>query len=57
MHLSLSRSDALRRLLTLALADTEDTAEAEPILRANELRLSSREINTGSVKPAQDHGS
>jgi len=57
VHLSLSRSDALRRLLTLALADTKDTAEAEPILRANELRLSSREINAGSVKPAQDHGS
>jgi len=29
LHLSVSRSDALRRLLTLALEDAEDTAEAE----------------------------
>ncbi|MEB3262268.1 MAG: hypothetical protein VKK94_04840, partial [Cyanobacteriota bacterium] len=40
LHLSVSRSDALRRLLTLALEDAEDTAEAEAILRANEPRVS-----------------
>jgi hypothetical protein len=35
LHLTVSRSDALRRLLTLALEDAEDTAEAEAILRAH----------------------
>jgi hypothetical protein len=35
-----SRSDARRRLLTLALEDAEDIAEAEAILRANEPRVS-----------------
>lgn len=40
LHLSVSRSDALRRLLTLALEDAEDTAEAEAILRTNEPRVS-----------------
>ena len=40
LHLSVSRSDALRRLLTLALEDAEDTAEAEAILRAHEPRVS-----------------
>ena len=39
LHLSVSRSDALQRLLTLALEDAEDTAEAEAILLANEPRL------------------
>jgi len=44
LHLSVSRSDALRRLLTLALEDAEDTAEAEAILRANEPRVSWEEL-------------
>ncbi|MBM5796770.1 MAG: hypothetical protein FJ060_01145 [Cyanobacteria bacterium K_Offshore_0m_m2_072] len=44
LHLSVSRSDALRRLLILALEDAEDTAEAEAILRANEPRLSWEEL-------------
>ena len=48
LHLSVSRSDALRRLLTLALEDAEDTAEAEAILRANEPRLSWEELRSGS---------
>ena len=38
----MSRSDALRRLLTLALDDAEDTAKAEAILRANDLPRFSR---------------
>jgi Arc/MetJ-type ribon-helix-helix transcriptional regulator len=48
LHLSVSRSDALRRLLTLALEDAEDTAEAEAILRANEPRVSWEELKSGS---------
>jgi len=48
LHLSVSRSDALRRLLTLALEDAEDTAEAEAILRANEPRVSWEELQSGS---------
>jgi len=48
LHLSVSRSDALRRLLTLALEDAEDTAEAEAILRANEPRLSWEDLRSGS---------
>jgi len=44
LHLSVSRSDALHRLLTLALEDAEDTAEAEAILRANEPRVSWKEL-------------
>ena len=53
LHLSVSRSDALRRLLTLALEDAEDTAEAEAILRTNEPRVSWEELKGGSAKPAQ----
>lgn len=48
LHLSVSRSDALRRLLTLALEDAEDTAEAEAILRANEPRVSWDDLQSGS---------
>jgi Arc/MetJ-type ribon-helix-helix transcriptional regulator len=48
LHLSVSRSDALRRLLTLALEDAEDTFEAEAILRANEPRVSWEELKSGS---------
>jgi hypothetical protein len=55
LHLSVSRSDALRRLLTLALEDAEDTAEAEAILRANEPRVSWEELKAGSASPAQAH--
>jgi hypothetical protein len=44
LHLSVRRSDALHRLLTLALEDAEDTAEAEAILRANEPRVSWEEL-------------
>jgi len=55
LHLSVSRSDALRRLLTLALEDAEDTAEAEAILRANEPRVSWEELKAGSASPDQAH--
>ena len=57
LHLSVSRSDALRRLLTLALEDAEDTAEAEAILRANEPRVSWEELKTSIEMPAPAHGS
>jgi Arc/MetJ-type ribon-helix-helix transcriptional regulator len=57
LHLSVSRSDALRRLLTLALEDAEDTAEAEAILRANEPRVSWEELKTSSEMPAPAHDS
>jgi len=57
LHLSVSRSHALRRLLTLALEDAEDTAEAEAILRANEPRVSWEELKTSSEMPAPAHGS
>jgi len=57
LHLSVSRSHALRRLLTLALEDAEDTAEAEAILRANEPRVSWEELKTSSEMPARAHGS
>jgi hypothetical protein len=53
LHLSVSRSDALQRLLTLALEDAEDTAEAEAILRANEPRVSWEKLRAGSASPAQ----
>jgi hypothetical protein len=53
LHLSVSRSDVLRRLLTLALEDAEDTAEAEAILRAHEPRVSWERLNAGSASPAQ----
>ena len=57
LHLSVSLSDALRRLLTLALEDAEDTAEAEAILKANEPRVSWEELKAGSASPAQAHES
>ena len=57
LHLSVSRSDALRRLLTLALEDAEDTAEAEAILRANEPRVSWEELKADSASPTQAHES
>jgi len=57
LNLSVSRSAALRRLLTLALEDAEDTAEAEAILRANEPRVSLEELKAGSASPAQAHES
>jgi hypothetical protein len=57
LHLSVSRSAALRRLLTLALEDAEDTAEAEAILRANEPRVSWEELKAGSASPTQAHES
>ena len=53
LHLSVSRSDALRRLLTLALEDAEDTAEAEAILRSHEPRVSWEGLKAGSASPAQ----
>lgn len=53
LHLSVSRSDALRRLLTLALEDAEDTAEAEAILRSNEPRVSWEDLKAGSTTPDQ----
>lgn len=53
LHLSVSRSDALRRLLTLALEDAEDSAEAEAILRSNEPRVSWEELKAGSTSPEQ----
>lgn len=53
LHLSVSRSDALRRLLTLALEDAEDTAEAEAILRSNEPRVSWDDLKAGSRTPDQ----
>ena len=56
LHLSVSRSDALRRLLTLALEDAEDTAEAEAILRADEPRVSWEELKAGSATSIQDPG-
>jgi hypothetical protein len=45
----------MRRLLTLALEDVEDTAEAEAILRANEPCVSWEELKAGSASPAQAH--
>ena len=57
LHLSVSRSDALRRLLSLALEDAEDTAEAEAILRANEPRLSWEELKASSAPCSGDQGS
>ena len=57
LHLSVSRSDALRRLLTLALEDAEDTAEAESILRANEPRVSWEELRAGNDPAAPGPGS
>ena len=52
LHLSVSRTDALHRLLTRALEDAEDIAEAEAILRANEPRVSWEELKAGSATPA-----
>jgi len=57
LHLTVSRTDALRRLLTLALEDAEDTAEAEAILRAHEPRVSWEELKAGSATPDQAHES
>jgi hypothetical protein len=56
-HLSVSRSDALRWLLSLALDDAEAIAEAEAILRAHEPRVSWEEIKASSVPPEQEQGS
>lgn len=53
LHLSVSRSDALRRLLTLALEDAEDTAEAEAILRANEPRVSWEDFKDSVTQPCR----
>ena len=53
LHLSVSRSDALRRLLTLALEDAEDASEAEAILRANEPRVSWEELKAESASSVQ----
>jgi Arc/MetJ-type ribon-helix-helix transcriptional regulator len=57
LHMSVSRSDALRRLLTLALEDAEDTADAEAILRANEPRLSWEELKASLAPRPEDQGS
>jgi hypothetical protein len=57
LHLSVSRSDARRRLLSLALDDAEDTAEAEAILRAHEPRVSCEDLKGGSVTPEHEQGS
>jgi Arc/MetJ-type ribon-helix-helix transcriptional regulator len=57
LHLSVSRSDALRRLLTLALDDAEDTADAEAILRTNEPRLSWEELKASLAPRPEDQGS
>ena len=57
LHLTVSRSDALRRLLTLALEDAEDTAEAKAILRAHEPRVSWQELKAGSATPDPADGS
>ena len=57
LHLSVSRSDALRRLLSLALEDAEDTAEAEAILRTHESRVSWEELKAGWISPDQEQGS
>jgi len=51
LHLSVRRSDALGRLLTLALEDAEDTAEAEAILRANEPRVSWEDLKDSATQP------
>lgn len=56
LHLSVSRSDALRRLLTLALEDAEDTADAEAILRANEPRLSWEELKASLAPRPEAQG-
>jgi hypothetical protein len=56
LHLSVSRSDALRRLLSLALEDAEDTADAEAILRANEPRLSWEELKASAAQWSGDQG-
>jgi hypothetical protein len=53
LHLSVSRSDALCRLLTLALEDAEDTAEAEAILRAHEPHVSWEGLKADSDSPVQ----
>jgi hypothetical protein len=43
-----ARADgSLRRLLTLALEDAEDTAEAEAILRVNEPRICWEKLKNG----------
>jgi len=52
-----SRSVSLRRLLTLALEDAEDTVEAEAILRANEPRVSWEDLKAASATPDQAHES
>jgi antitoxin component of MazEF toxin-antitoxin module len=57
LHLSVSRSDALRRLPTLALDDAEDTADAEAILRANEPRLSWEELKASLAPRPEAQGS
>ena len=44
----------MRRLLTLALEDAEDTAEAEAVLRANEPRVSWEELKTSCTTPARE---
>jgi len=53
LHLSVSRSDALCRLHTLALEDAEDTAEAEAIQRAHEPHVSWEGHKADSASPAQ----
>ncbi len=53
LHLSVSRSDALCRLHTLALEDAEDTAEAEAIQRAHEPHVSWEGLKADSASPAQ----
>jgi hypothetical protein len=53
LHLSVSRSDALCRLLILALEDAEDTAEAEAILCANEPRISWEDLKDSATQPCR----
>ena len=53
LHLSVSRSDALCRLHTLALDDAEDTGEAEAIQRAHEPHVSWEGLKADSASPAQ----
>ena len=55
LHLSVSRSDALHRLLTLALEDAEDIAVCEAVLRSHEPRVSWEVLKADSASPAQAH--
>ena len=56
LHISVTRSDAIRRLIVLGLEDAEDIREAEAILRAGEERVPAAPGGLAGIGERDDPG-